>query len=65
MASLSSEYILDDVEKEKTLGEENLSALHLSLYSSVGGSANPLLMTDGKDANKRPVVFDSLTNSWN
>ena len=65
MASLSPEYILDDVQKDKTPGDKDISALKLALYSAVGGSTDPLLMVDKKDAKKRPVLFERLVNSWN
>ncbi len=65
MASLSPEYILDDIQNNKDPDEEKIIALRLALYSEAGGCTDPLMMADEKDAKDRPVLFEKLANSWN
>lgn len=65
MASLSSEYILDDIKDDNDSEKERTTALRLSLNSAAGGNDDPLLMADKETAEKRPVFIERLVNSWN
>jgi len=63
MASISPAFILDDAEKNRSAFNAGKMAFHVALFSTVGGSGNPLLMTDKEDAKTRPVLFGVAANS--